>query len=90
MWARAELAGPVAERLRTLRIGELPERPVNNARIIAGRIYRTRLELFDRWYDQHGRDVRGSVASLDTLMQGAAGDSAYARLEQAVGIPPRQ
>jgi predicted aminopeptidase len=90
VWARAELAGPVAERLRTLRIGRLPERPVNNARIIAGRIYRTRLELFDRWYDQHGRDVRGSVASLDTLMQGAAGDSAYARLEQAVGVPPRQ
>ena len=78
-----ELEGPVAERLRTLRVGKLPERPVNNARIIAGRIYRTPLELFDRWYEQHGRDVRVSVASLDTLMHGVVGDSAYARLERA-------
>ena len=84
-WARSELEGPVAEKLKTLRIGKLPERPVNNARIIAGRIYRTRLDLFDRWYDGHGRDVRESVAALDTLMRGAAGDSAYSRLEQAVG-----
>ncbi len=89
-WAREELKGPVAERLRTLRIGKLPERPVNNARIIAARIYRTRLELFERWYDAHGRDIRGSVASLDTLMQGAVGDSAYDRLERAVGDSLKQ
>ncbi|MGH7499955.1 MAG: aminopeptidase [Gemmatimonadales bacterium] len=89
-WARTELEGPVADKLKTLRIGKLPDRPVNNARIIAGRIYRTRLDLFDRWYDQHGRDVRGSVAALDTLMQGAAGDSAYSRLEQAVGDSTKQ
>jgi predicted aminopeptidase len=85
LWARAELEGPVAERLRTLRIGKLPERPVNNARITAGQIYRTRLELFDRWYHSHGGDLEGSVASLDTLMQGVEGDSAYGRLEAAVG-----
>jgi predicted aminopeptidase len=89
-WARAELAGPVAAKFRTLKIGRMPERPVNNARIIAGRIYRTRLELFDRWYDQHGKDVRGSVASLDTLMQGAVGDTAYARLERAVRDSTKQ
>ncbi len=89
-WAREELQGPVANRLKTLRIGKLPERPVNNARIIAGRIYRTRLDLFDRWYERHGRDVTGSVASLDTLMRGAVGDSAYARLERAVGDSTKQ
>jgi predicted aminopeptidase len=89
-WARGELEGPVAERLRTLRVGKVPERPVNNARIIAGRIYRTRLELFERWYDDHGRDIRESVASLDTLMQGATGDSAFARLSRAVGDTIKQ
>ena len=89
-WARGELEGPVAERLRTLRVGKLPERPVNNARIIAARIYRTRLELFERWYDGHGRDIRGSVASLDTLMQDTAGDSAFARLSRAVGDSTKQ
>ena len=66
------------------RIGRLPERPVNNARLIGARIYRTRLDLFDRWFEQHGRDVRASVAALGNLMKGVEGDSAYVRLEGAV------
>ena len=84
-WARSELQGPVAARLRTFTIGRLPERPVNNARLIGARIYRTRLDLFDRWFEQHGRDVRQSVSAMDRLMQGVDGDSAYVRLEAAVG-----
>jgi predicted aminopeptidase len=84
-WARAQLEGPVGAQLRTLRIGKLAERPVNNARLIGARIYRTRLDLFDRWYQTHGRDVRRSVSELGRLMEGAEGDSAFARLEAAVG-----
>jgi hypothetical protein len=79
------LEGPVGAQLRTLRIGKLAERPVNNARLIGARIYRTRLDLFDRWYQTHGRDVRRSVSELGRLMEGAEGDSAFARLEAAVG-----
>jgi predicted aminopeptidase len=84
-WARQELEGPVAARLRTFTIGRLPDRPVNNARLVGARIYRTRLDLFDRWFEQHGQDVRTSVAALDTLMRDVPGDSAYARLAGAVG-----
>jgi predicted aminopeptidase len=83
-WARAQIEGPVAQRLRTLRLGRLADRPINNARLIGARIYRTRLELFDEWYAQHGQDVRRSVGTLKELMNGAEGDSAYARLERAV------
>ncbi len=84
-WAREQLQGPVASRLRSFTIGRVPERPVNNARLVGARIYRTRLDLFDRWYRQHGEDIRGSVAALGTLMAGVPGDSAYARLAVAVG-----
>jgi len=84
-WARAELEGPVSAQLRTFTIGRLPERPVNNARLIGARIYRTRLDLFDKWYQQHGEDIKGSVSALGRLMQGVEGDSAYARLAAAVG-----
>jgi predicted aminopeptidase len=83
-WARSQLEGPIAQRFRTYRIGRLTERPINNAQLIGARIYRTRLDLFDRWYEQHDRDVSRSVSALKTLMQGAEGDSAYARLERAV------
>jgi predicted aminopeptidase len=84
-WAREELQGPVASRLRTFTIGRVPERPVNNARLVGALIYRTRLDLFDRWYKQHDEDIKGSVAALGRLMQGVPGDSAYARLAGAVG-----
>jgi predicted aminopeptidase len=83
-WARSQLEGPIAQRFRTYRIGRLTERPINNAQLIGARIYRTRLDLFDRWYEQHDRDVGRSVSALKTLMDGAEGDSAYARLERAV------
>ncbi len=93
-WARAQLTGPVGARFRSFRIGDIPERPVNNARLIGARIYRTRLDLFDRWFDRHGGDLRSGVAALDSLVRGAEGDSAFARLERAAGIPdtstPRQ
>ena len=90
-WAREQLQGPLRARLRTFNIGRVPERPVNNARLIGARIYRTRLDLFDRWYERHGADVRRSVAELDELMRDVSGDSAYARLAAAVGdsLAPR-
>ncbi len=82
-WARAQLEGDVGHQLKTYTIGPMADRPVNNARLIAARIYRTRLALFERWYEQHGRNIRVAVASLDSLMQGAEGDSAFVRLEAA-------
>jgi len=85
VWARAELLGPVGARLRSYRLGNLPERPINNARLIGARIYRTRLDLFDRWFEQHGREVRTRVSALGRLMEGVEGDSAFARLEAATG-----
>ena len=84
VWARDQLLGPFGKRFRTFRVDRLAERPINNARLIGSGIYRTRLDLFDRWFERHGRDVGRSVAALDTLMDGVEGDSAFIRLEQAV------
>jgi predicted aminopeptidase len=83
-WAHEQLMGPVGRQLRTFRFGKLAERPINNAQLVGALIYRTRLDLFDRWYHLHNDDVRASVNALKTLMTGAEGDSAYARLERAV------
>jgi predicted aminopeptidase len=84
-WARRQLEGPIGARLRTFRIGRLTDRPINNARLIGARIYRTRLDLFQRWYEQQGNDIGRAVRSLDTLMAGVEGENAFARLETAVG-----
>jgi predicted aminopeptidase len=84
-WARAQLEGPVGTRLLTSRIGRLAERPINNAQLVGARIYRTRLDLLDRWYERHDADVAKSVSALKELMDGVEGDSALARLTAAVG-----
>ncbi len=83
-WSRAQLEGPVGAQLRTYRIGRLAERPINNAQLVGARIYRAHLDLFDRWYHRHDRDVGRSVSALKELMAGAEGDSAFARLRRAV------
>ncbi|HTS88350.1 MAG TPA: aminopeptidase [Gemmatimonadales bacterium] len=83
-WAREQLEGPVGQRLRTYTVGPMADRPINNARIIAARIYRTHLDLFERWYERHGADIGVAVAALDSLMTGAEGDTAFARLEHAL------
>ena len=84
-WAREQLQGPIAQQLQTYKVGRIAERPINNAQIIAARIYRTRLDLFDRWYQLEGHDIKQAVKDLKTRLDGVEGDSAFVVLEQAVG-----
>ena len=83
-WAGEQLRDSVGPMLRTYSIGKPADRPINNARLVGATLYRSHLDLFDRWYEQHGADIRRSVADLRSLMRGAEGDSAFARLERAV------
>lgn len=84
-WARAQLEGPLRDSLRTYTVGPVPERPVNNARLIGATIYRSHLDWFDAYFQQQGADIASTVAELKRLMDGARGDEAFARLEGAVG-----
>lgn len=84
-WAREQLQGPVGRQLRTYTIGPMADRPINNARLIAARIYRDRLNVLEAWYQHEGGDIAKAVADLGRLLAGAEGDSAFARVEQAVG-----
>jgi predicted aminopeptidase len=83
-WAREQLEGSLGTRLRTIRVGRLAERPINNATLVGVRIYRTHLDWFDRWYLRKGESVKRSVSELRQLMEGVVGDSAFTRLERAL------
>ena len=83
-WSHEQLQGPFGARLRTVSVGRLAERPINNATLVGVRIYRTHLDWFERWYADHGRSVAASVAALKALMHGATGDSAFARMQRAL------
>lgn len=64
--ALAEMAGPLARQLETLDGRRMAERPVNNAVVIAQRIYRTNLERFERRLAQQRGDVKATVAAIRT------------------------
>lgn len=83
-WAGEFLADSVGPRLATYRVESREPRPINNAHIVARRIYRTKLDLFDAWYVANDRDIRRSVAQLIPLLDGVTGDEAYGVLEQAL------
>lgn len=86
-WSREQLEGPVGGELRTIHVGRLADRPVNNARLIAARIYRTKSALFEAWYQRNGADIRRTVATLGPVVAGVEGDSAFVRLEAALEAP---
>lgn len=88
-WVRSELEGPLGMRFRTIRVGRLAERPINNAALVGVRIYRTHLDWFDRWHDRSGQSVKSTVARLKDMMKDVPGDSAFARLEQALADSSR-
>ena len=86
-WARETLENEVGPRLRAGRIGPLPDRPVNNARLVGVGLYRTNLELFEAWHERHGGDITAAVAGLRRLVEGSTGDEAFARLRAALEGP---
>jgi len=71
--ARAELAGTLGEQLEVYSGARLAERPLNNATVIASRIYRTRLDVLEAVYRRAG-DVRQAVALIAGAMR-ARGDA---------------
>jgi predicted aminopeptidase len=87
-WSRQWLADSVGPRLRSYRVGALPDRPVNNARLIAARLYRTHLEWFETWHQRHGGDLRQAVAALSEQLKGVEGEEAFRRLEAALAEAP--
>ncbi len=83
-WARELLEGPVGAELQTIQIGRMTDRPINNARLIAARIYRTRSALFEEWFQQQGGNIQLAVERLQPVVAGVQGDSVWARLEAAL------
>ena len=62
--AQDQLRGPLAEELQTISGKRMAERPLNNAVLLAQRIYGTGLERFDRLLEQEGGNLKRTVADL--------------------------
>lgn len=62
--ARTALRDSVGPELEAYRAEWLVNRTLNNASVVASKIYRTNLELFEQAYQAHGADVRRTVEAI--------------------------
>lgn len=83
-WTRDTLASPFGQALRTISAARLAERPINNAALLGVRLYRTDLELFDRWLWEHDDDLAVAIHALRQLLDGVEGREAFALLRATV------
>ncbi len=94
--ALADLAGPVGRTLETIDGRRLAERPVNNAVVIAQRIYLTRLEQFEAAFTAGHGDLRATIAAVRRRVTGggdpwsALADLARAAASSPAASPPRR
>lgn len=80
--AQEELAGSLGGTLETIDGRYLARRPLNNAVVIAQRLYATRLDTFDRLLAARGGDLVGTIQDVRRLVAG--GGDPWASL----GAPP--
>jgi predicted aminopeptidase len=79
--AQGQLAGPVGRTFETLNGRWLAGRPLNNAAVLAQRLYRTDLEQLDRVLAAHRGVLRAAVADVRSRL--AAGGDPWRALEGA-------
>jgi predicted aminopeptidase len=80
--AQEELAGPVGTTLQTIDPRWLTRRPLNNAVVIAQRLYRTRLDVFEGVLAASQGDLLRAIAEIRRRVSGAADPWA------ALGVAP--
>jgi predicted aminopeptidase len=63
-WGRAQLTGPVGQVLETYDWRWFAQAPLNNAVVIAQRLYRQSLNLFDEAYLRHDADLVETLRAI--------------------------
>lgn len=84
--ARRRLVHELGPRLRTVSPRALERTRIDNAALMARRIYLTDLELFDRVWLREGRSTRRAVARIVALARESPGDP-YAAIVRWLGAP---
>jgi predicted aminopeptidase len=84
--ARAILVSEIAPRLRTVSPVYAQRVPLDNASVLARRVYAKNLELFDAIYEREGRDLKRTIGRVIGLAKSSPKDP-YGALSRWVGSP---
>ncbi len=85
--ARDFLAGGLGGQLEAFDGERLSERPLNNASVVAARIYLSDLNVFDRVLERHGGDLRATVAAITRAVTADSTRDPFAVVKELAGPP---
>jgi predicted aminopeptidase len=86
-WARTQLAGAVGQSLETYDWRWFARAPLNNAVVIAARLYRMDLNLFDQIYLQHNADLTETIRGIQVRVFTQPDRDPYRALYSRPGLP---
>ena len=87
-WARGQLAGAVGQGLETYDWRWLARAELNNAVVIAQRLYRMNLNLFDEIYVRHGGDITETIRTIQLRVFTQPDGDPYRALYSRAEPPP--
>jgi len=79
------LVNEIAPRLKTINPLYAERVQLNNAALLARRVYASDLDVFDRIYEKEGRDLRRSIGRVIAIAKANPKDP-FAGLRQWVGV----
>jgi predicted aminopeptidase len=84
-WARAALVNEIGPRLRTINPLYAQRTPLDNASLLARRVYASDLQLFDDVYEKEGRNLRHTIGRVIALAKSRPADP-FGVIRQWVGV----
>jgi predicted aminopeptidase len=87
-WARAQLTGSVGQSLETYDWRWFATGRLNNAVVIAQRLYRMNLNLFDELYLQNAGNIAETIRAIEVRVFTQPDQDPYRALYSRPGLPP--
>ena len=84
--ARRTLVSDIGPQLKTIGPFYVQRVPLDNASLLARRVYAKDLDLFDKIYEKEGRNLRRSIARIVSLARSDKKDP-YGALRRFLGLP---
>ena len=88
-WAREQLTGPVGHQLETYDPRRFSTVPLNNAFVVAQRLYRSNLHLLEEMFVQNGANLAETIRAIQLRVLTQGDQDPFRALYSRPGLPAR-